>query len=55
MEEKIMQTIYNSLFDAKHELGIEDLDMYVNLEQNLVIRYKCNDEEFFITNEVLCI
>ena len=55
MEEKIMQTIYNSLFDAKHELQIEDLDMYINLEQNLVIKYKYDGEEYFITNELLCI
>ena len=55
MEERIMQTIYNSLFDAKHELWIEDLDLYLNLEQSLVIKYKCNGEEFLITNEILCI
>lgn len=55
MEEKIMQTIYNSLFNAKHELDIENLDMYVNLEQSLVIKYKYQGEEYLITNELLCI
>lgn len=55
MEEKVMQAIYNSLFDAKHELGIEDLDLYLNLEQSLVVAYKYNGEKYLITNEMLCI
>lgn len=55
MEKRIMQTIYNSLFDAKHELEIEDLDLYLNLEQNLVVKYKYNGEEYLISNEFICI
>lgn len=55
MEKTLMNKIYNMLYDSREELEIDDIEMYYNLEQNLVIKYKYNDEEFLITNEILCI
>ena len=53
MEKRIMYTIYNSLFDAKHELGIEDLEIYLDLEQGYVVKYKYDGETYIINNNFL--
>lgn len=53
MEEKLIYKIYNSLFDSKKELEIEDIEIYRNLEQSLVIKYKYKGEFYLITNELL--
>ena len=55
MEKSLMNKIYNMLYDSREELEIYEIEMYYDLEQNLVIKYKYNDEEFLITNEILCI
>ena len=38
--EEVMRGIYNYLFDAKNELGIEDIKLYQNLEGDYVVNYK---------------
>lgn len=53
MEEEVMYKIYNNLFDSKKELEIEDIEIYRNLEQSLVIKYKYKGEFYLITNELL--
>lgn len=55
MEKEIMYKIYNNLFDSKHELGIEDIKIFENLEGKWVIKYKYNGEEHLISNEFICI
>ena len=55
MEKTLMNIIYNKLCDSREELGVDEIEMYYNLEQNLVIKYKYDDEFYLITNEALCI
>ena len=54
MEKALMNKIYNMLYDSREEFEIDDIEMYYNLEQNLVIKYKYQGEEYLITNEMLC-
>lgn len=56
MKKELMLLIKNDLAELKHNgMEIEDIEMYYNLEQNLVIKYKYQGEEYLITNELLCI
>ena len=55
MEKALMNKIYNLLYDSREEFEIDEIEMYYNLEQNLVIIYKYEDEEYIITNEMLCL
>ena len=48
MEKDLMYKIYNTLFDSKNELGIKDLQIYYNLEQQLCVKYKYEGEYYFI-------
>ena len=45
MEREIMFRIYNTLFDSKKELGIDNLEIYTNLEMNLCVKYTYKDPE----------
>jgi hypothetical protein len=53
MEKEIMYKIYNNLFDSKNELGIEDIQIFYNLEAHWVITYKINGEKCLISNEFI--
>ena len=55
MEQALMNRIYNKLWDSREELEIDEIEMYYNLEQNLVIKYKYDNEFYLITNELLCV
>lgn len=55
MEKNLMYRIYNTLFDSKKELNIEDIKIFENWEGKWVIKYKCEGEEYLITNEFICI
>lgn len=54
LEKTIMLRIRNVLAELKYNgAEIEEIEMYRNLEQNLVIKYKYNGENYIISNDLL--
>ena len=48
-----MFKIYNTLFDSKKELGIENVEMYTNLEMSLCVKYTYEGETYIICNDLI--
>lgn len=54
MEEDLMLKIKNDLAEMKHNgVDIQDIKMYYNLEQQLVISYKYKGETYLISNDLI--
>lgn len=51
--EDVIYNIYNNLFDSQKELKIKDIEMYTNLENELVIQYKKDKITYIITNTAI--
>lgn len=54
MEEDLMLKIKNDLAEMKYNgVDIQDIKMYYNLEQQLVISYKYKGETYLISNDLI--
>lgn len=53
MEREIMFKIYNTLFDSKKELGIDNIEMYPNLEMGLSVKYTYKGETYIICSDLI--
>lgn len=54
LEKTIMLRIRNVLAELKYNgAEIEEIEMYRDLEQNLVIKYKYKGENYIISNDLL--
>ena len=57
MEKDIIYTIYNALFDNQKALGIKNLQIYTNMEQNLCLKYEIalpfDSETYVISNDLI--
>lgn len=54
MEEELMLKIKNDLAELKHNgAKIEDIEMFTNIENQLVITYKFEGKKYGITNHFL--
>lgn len=54
MEEELMLKIKNDLAELKHNgAEIEDIEMFTNIENQLVITYKFEGKKYEITNHFI--